>query len=103
MMKLLAKKYDGILWEENYHDQLLPELDSAEFPFLTYTRDLRDGKKSLEIISETEMILAKKGIILPDHTKVLFSSADERNGWGNDFDGRFLSVILNQSGCIAGR
>ena len=42
MIKLLAKKYDGILCEENYHDQLLPELDSAEFPFLTYTRDLRD-------------------------------------------------------------
>ena len=42
MIKLLAKKYDGILCEENYHDQLLPKLDSAEFPFLTYTRDLRD-------------------------------------------------------------
>ena len=42
MTKLLAEKYDGILCEENYHDQLLPELDSTEFPFLTYTRDLED-------------------------------------------------------------
>ncbi|MBQ9209480.1 MAG: hypothetical protein IJ149_07835 [Oscillospiraceae bacterium] len=42
MIKLLAKKYDGILCEENYHDQLLPGLDSTEFPFLTYTRDLED-------------------------------------------------------------
>ena len=42
MVKLLAEKYDGILCEENYHDQLLPELNSTEFPFLTYTRDLED-------------------------------------------------------------
>lgn len=42
MVKLLAEKYDGIQCEENYHDQLLPELSSTEFPFLTYTRDLED-------------------------------------------------------------
>ncbi|MBQ6239281.1 MAG: hypothetical protein IJK56_02840 [Firmicutes bacterium] len=42
MIKLLAEKYNGILCEENYHDQLLPELDSTEFPCLTYTRDLED-------------------------------------------------------------
>ena len=42
MVKLLAEKYDGILCEENYHDRLLPELDKAEFPNLTYTRDLED-------------------------------------------------------------
>ena len=42
MIKLLAEKYNGILCEENYHDQLLPGLDSTEFPFLTYTRDLED-------------------------------------------------------------
>ena len=42
MVKLLAEKYDGIACEENYHDALLPELDKAEFPCLTYTRDLGD-------------------------------------------------------------
>ena len=42
MVKLLAEKYDGILCEENYHDQLLSELDKTEFPCLTYTRDLED-------------------------------------------------------------
>ncbi len=42
MVKLLAEKHDGILCEENYHDRLLQELDSSEFPFLTYTRDLED-------------------------------------------------------------
>ena len=42
MIKLLAEKHDGILCEENYHDVMLPELDKATFPCLTYTRDLKD-------------------------------------------------------------
>ena len=42
MVKELAKKHSGIACEENYHDTLLPELDKAEFPCLTYTRDLED-------------------------------------------------------------
>lgn len=42
MVKLLAEKYGGIACEENYHNRLLPELNSGEFPGLTYTRDLKD-------------------------------------------------------------
>lgn len=42
LVKNLARKYAGIACEENYHDTLLPELDSEEFPCLTYTRDLQD-------------------------------------------------------------
>lgn len=42
MVKVLARKHDGILCEENYHDRLLSELDKDEFPCLTYTRDLKD-------------------------------------------------------------
>ena len=42
LVKNLAKKYNGIALEENYHDAKLPELDSKEFPNLTYTRDLKD-------------------------------------------------------------
>ena len=42
MVKLLADKHDGILCEENYHDRLSAELNSTEFPCLTYTRDLED-------------------------------------------------------------
>ena len=42
MIKLLAKRFDGILCEENYHDQMLDKLDKDEFPALTYTRDLKD-------------------------------------------------------------
>lgn len=42
MVKLLAEKYDGVACEENYHDVLLGELSSDEFPNLTYTRDLKN-------------------------------------------------------------
>ena len=42
MVKELAKKYNGIACEENYHDNYPEELDKAEFPCLTYTRDLVD-------------------------------------------------------------
>ena len=44
MVKMLAEKYNGIVCEENYHDIKLPELDSNEFPGLTYTRDLKDWR-----------------------------------------------------------
>ena len=42
MARLLAEKYHGIHCEENYHDQYQGYLDPAEFPNLTYTRDLTD-------------------------------------------------------------
>lgn len=42
IVKNLAKEHNGIALEENYHDEKLPELDSREFPNLTYTRDLKD-------------------------------------------------------------
>ncbi len=34
MIKLLAEKYGGILYEENYHDQLLPKQDKTDYPYL---------------------------------------------------------------------
>ena len=42
MVKALAKRHDGIVCEENYHDNYPEELDTEEFPCLTYTRDLKD-------------------------------------------------------------
>ncbi len=44
MVKRLAEKYNGIACEENYHNTLLPGLDRAEFPYVTYTRDLQDWR-----------------------------------------------------------
>ena len=42
LVENLARKHNGILCGENYHNDLLPGLDSREFPCLTYTRDLQD-------------------------------------------------------------
>ena len=42
LVKQMAQKYNGIACKENYHDCLLNDLDSREFPYLTYTRDLED-------------------------------------------------------------
>ncbi len=44
LVKGLAARHGGIACEENYHDQLSAELDPAEFPGLTYTRDLKDWR-----------------------------------------------------------
>lgn len=42
MVRMLAEKHRGIACGENYHNALLPCLDKAEFPCVTYTRDLQD-------------------------------------------------------------
>ncbi|MDO5155923.1 MAG: hypothetical protein Q4D51_08145 [Eubacteriales bacterium] len=42
MVKLLAEKFDGVACEENYHDVLMDELDSKEYPNITYLRDMQD-------------------------------------------------------------
>lgn len=53
-----------------------------------------DGKESFEIIKNAEEILQKHNISYPDYHQVLFSTVQELNGWGNDFDGTGLSIIL---------
>ena len=45
MLKMLSEKYNGYLCEENYHNLMLQEINSCEFPALTYTRDLKDWRK----------------------------------------------------------
>lgn len=45
MVKMLAEKYNGIACEENYQDTRISDLDSNEFPGLTYTRDLKDWRE----------------------------------------------------------
>ncbi len=42
MARLLAEKHGGVLCEENYHDRFFPAPDKQEFPFLWYTRKLKD-------------------------------------------------------------
>ncbi|MCF0133874.1 MAG: hypothetical protein HUJ72_08415 [Blautia sp.] len=55
-----------------------------------------DGNESIEIIEGIEKVLNSSGIPLPDHHRLYFSDHDQLHGWGNSFDGRFLSVILGK-------
>ncbi|MGM9634618.1 MAG: hypothetical protein ACI3YE_00540 [Candidatus Avispirillum sp.] len=45
MVRMLSEKYHGIECGENYHNALISDLDSKQFPGLTYTRDLKDWAK----------------------------------------------------------
>ena len=54
-----------------------------------------NGSESIDIIHDLENILNIHNISLPDVNKVSFSNISELNGWGNDFEGTYLSVILN--------
>ena len=92
IVKNLAKKHNGIALEENYHDAKLPELDSREFPGLTYTRDLQDWhefirrtpdeyvawlestKKECEIVVDTNICIETLHRISdPKHVLVMLS------------------------------
>ena len=53
------------------------------------------GDESYRFIEDAESMLQQFGIPLPDHSKVSFSSIDDLCGWGNYFDGSFLSIVLH--------
>lgn len=42
MVKLLAERYGGIACGENYHDSLSDAVNEKDFPFLSYTKNLKD-------------------------------------------------------------
>ena len=56
-----------------------------------------DGSESMAILAEAEKVLKANHLMTPDPDKVMFSRFSERNGWGDDFDGKFLSIILNHN------
>ena len=59
-----------------------------------YTSIPKEGKESLKIIENIENILIKNKIELPNPETFSFSKFTEKNGWGNDFDGKKYSLIL---------
>ena len=86
---------DGI--EDDPNDQLNYMLNKPFKIATVYENSgIDDGSDSYELIEETEKMLTKYSIELPDYSKVLFSSFDQLEGWGDLFDGRFLSIILNK-------
>lgn len=94
---MMKEFYDGMTqgMEDDPNDIVNIMLNKPfEFCMVYEGTSIGDGQESIDIIKETESILIKYHVPLPDYTKVSFSSIDELNGWGNDFDGRFLSSVL---------
>ena len=97
--KSIKQLYDGITTgtEDDPEDEVNFMLNKPYEMAMVYEGTvIGDGQESFDIIENTEKILSKYNIKLPDYTKVLFSSSSEKNGWGNNFDGRNLSIILNK-------
>lgn len=49
-----------------------------------------------EVMEEIVSCLAKNNISIPDVEKISFSDFSENDGFGDKFDGSYLSVILNR-------
>ena len=93
-LKCLYKNYSTPDSNEN---GLFQSIINAPFEFAMIYEgtEIGDGRESLNFIVNTEQLLLSNNIVLPDYTKVSFSSFKEKNGWGNNFDGTNLSIILN--------
>lgn len=95
---MLTKLYDGITEgkEDDPSDEINYMLNKPfEMAMIYEGTVIGDGMESVQIIENAERILIKNGILLPDYTRVRFSSSDELNGWGNGFDGKVLSIVKN--------
>lgn len=98
--KIIKQLYAGITTgsEDESNDEFAQMIRKPfDFCMAYEGTGIGDGSEGYAIIKEAEKILTENGIPLPDYHKVLFSSFSEKNGWGNDFDGRPLSVILNKT------
>ena len=72
---------------------------SSLFDFLTVYENASIpgfGKESIDSLFQIINLLEKHNVKLPDIEKISFSTFNERNGWGNNFNGGLLSLILNK-------
>jgi len=68
--------------------------DQAEV--YAYTVVPENTKESIDIVFDTIEFLKQEKIELPDIKLVEFSTINQNNGWGDQFDGTKLSIILNK-------
>jgi len=98
-LRLSKSEYDELVFcmrdLNSEIDKLFETLKDQTFVY-SYTVIPKDTKESINIIFDTIDILKKEKIDLPDIKYVNFSTIDQRNGWGNYFDGTKLSIILNK-------
>lgn len=88
----------------NYYVEFLNDIDKkmerllaipAEISMVySYTSIPGNGKESIDLVHEAITILEDNNIKAPDPMRVEFSPFDQKNGWGENFDGTKLSIIL---------
>lgn len=84
--------YDGLSDEFN---SLLLKLHELQQVYC-YESIPGNGMDASKIAIEACSILENNNIALPELEKVAFSRFSEKKGWGNNFDGTRISLILNQ-------
>ena len=62
-----------------------------------YTSIPGNGPKASEIVLDICNTLEQNSISLPDISTVAFSNFSEKDGWGYDFDGESISIILSHN------
>lgn len=89
----------------NYYSEFLKDIDENMETLLviptkismvySYTSIPGKGKECSDLVKQAIKILEDNDIDLPEIKDVAFSSFEEKNGWGEPFDGTKLSSILN--------
>ena len=96
---LLKTLYSGLTKGiENDKNDKFARIISAPFDYCNAYdgAGIGDGSEGYALIDKVENILSENNIPLPDYHKVEFTPFSEFNGWENEFDGTFLSIILNK-------
>ena len=89
-----------------YYAEFLKDIDKSMETLINIPADISmvycytcipgKGEESLELVQKAINILEDNNIDLPDPEDVAFSPFTEKYGWGEDFDGTRLSVVLNK-------
>ncbi len=96
--------FDYLTREEyTFYHELLKDVDDNMKTLIKISADISMiycympipsfGEESIKLVNKSIKILKNKKIELPDPTQISFSSFEEKNGWGEQFDGKKLSII----------
>ena len=88
------KYYSDFLKDIDKNMQELMTIPAKISMVYSYTVIPGIGKESIKLVEKAIKILKENEIELPDPEAVAFSRFSEKDGWGNPFDGKQLSVIL---------
>ena len=88
----------------NYYAEFLKDIDKNMEELLVTAADLTmvysyteipgKGKESINLLNKAIKILEDNNIELPDPEALSFTPFSEKHGWGENFDGTRLSIIL---------